>query len=197
MNDAEIRVAFKSKVLTRYIRTPYALVIDELGLANGSSRIDIAVVTNRLLGYEIKSGQDTLRRLPRQVGYYNSVFSRMTLIVDYSHAYEASRMIPLWWGIRLAERKPNGDVFFQIAREAKENPSPDKFAMVKLLWRNEALNILKQIGADSGFRIKSREEIYKRLVESIEIDELRVTICNRLRLRVNWRADELRVKCAY
>ena len=197
MNDSHIRMAFKSKALKRYYQTPGAIVIDELGVAHGSSRIDIAVITKRLLGYEIKSEKDTLKRLPQQIHYYNSVFNRVTLIVDYRHAYEALRMIPVWWGVRLVELSSSGEVFFAIAREARENPSPDKYAMVQLLWRNEALQLLEEIGADHGVRTKSRDEIYKRLVERIEIDELRISICNKLRHRTNWRVDAPQVSYAY
>ena len=197
MNDSHIRMAFKAKTLKRYYQAPGAIVIDELGIAHGSSRIDIAVITKRLLGYEIKSEKDTLRRLPQQIRYYNSVFNRVTLIVDYRHAYEALKIIPIWWGVRLVEMKSSGEVYFSIAREARENPSPDKYSIAQLLWRNEVLQILEETEADRSIRAKSRDELYKRIAESTEIDKLRASVCDQLKRRENWRVDVSQVSYAY
>ena len=72
MNDAQIRSSFHSKKLRRHHATPDTLVVDELGLKHGKCRADIAVINGHLIGYEIKSDDDSLHRLARQVEAYNA-----------------------------------------------------------------------------------------------------------------------------
>ena len=61
--DLDIRSALHAKRLRRLKAKPDTLVIDELGLAHASSRIDVAVINGCIHGYEIKSAKDTLDRL--------------------------------------------------------------------------------------------------------------------------------------
>lgn len=46
------------------------LVVEELGLFHGASRVDLAVVGRSLHGYEIKSDRDSLDRLEQQAADY-------------------------------------------------------------------------------------------------------------------------------
>jgi len=39
-------------------------MLHELGILNGATRIDIAVITGQIEGYELKSERDTIQRLP-------------------------------------------------------------------------------------------------------------------------------------
>jgi len=105
MNDRDIRVVLKEELLRQYVNDEDTLVLDEVGLRHGTARIDLVVVNDRLHGYEIKSDRDSLKRLLDQVRVYSSVMDRMTLVVGYRHAYDALRMVPEWWGVRLAEKK--------------------------------------------------------------------------------------------
>jgi hypothetical protein len=68
--DSEIRTALHSKKLSRLRSSQEVLIVDELGLAHARSRVDIAVINGCLHGYEIKSAQDTLARLPAQIATY-------------------------------------------------------------------------------------------------------------------------------
>jgi len=63
MNDAGIRRNLHCKKLRRHHVDPDTLVVDELGLKHGKCRADIAVINGHLMGYEIKSDDDSLRRL--------------------------------------------------------------------------------------------------------------------------------------
>lgn len=196
MNDWNIRTVLKKELMRRYAKEEDTLVLDELGLRHGAARIDLVVVNHQLHGYEIKSDLDSLRRLPDQIKAYNSVMDRVTLVVGYRHAYDALRMVPEWWGVRLAEtKKRSGTVVLSNARPPRDNPRVDLNAVVALLWRNEALAILEEMGATRGIRSKPRTEIYERLIEVSEPDHLRFRIRQQLKSREGWRVDAQRTSC--
>lgn len=194
-NDEQIRFLLKSYLRTLYSNDRETVILDELGLRHGYSRIDLVVVNGNLHGYEIKSDRDTLRRLPRQAATYNKVLDFVTLVTGQRHADHALSAAPEWWGIQLAERGGRGVIHFIDVRKPSGNPAPDKLAIAKLLWREEALNFLEELGAADGFRSKPRRFIYSRLVEVADIDCLRERVCDRLRSRKDWRSGERQTLC--
>ena len=190
MNDYQIRTAFRRKLFVHYLRNSETLILDELGLRHGAARIDIVVVNGILHGFELKSDCDTLKRLPDQVNIYNSVLDRITLVVGHRHVYKAMHIVPEWWGVKLAEMGPRGAIHFSDVRRPRNNPSPDILSIAKLLWREEAINLLDEIGAVDGFRSKPRAAIYARLAQVAHIDLVRTRVCRQFRCRTNWRSDE-------
>jgi hypothetical protein len=190
MNDHHIRAALKRKLLFRYLKDPEALVLDELGLRHGRVRADIVVVNSILHGFEVKSDRDTLKRLPDQARIYNAVFDRMTLVVGYRHAYKAIPMVPDWWGIKLVTMGSHGGIYFSDARLPRNNPSPDIHSIAKLLWRDEALALLEEIGAATGFRSKPRATIYAYLSKVANLELVHSRVCQQLRRRIGWRSAE-------
>jgi hypothetical protein len=196
MNDRDIRIILKTELMRKYARDHNTLILDELGIMHGAARIDLVVVNHLLHGYEIKSDSDSLKRLPDQIKAYSSIMDRVTLVVGYRHAYDALRMVPEWWGVRLAETKEqSGIVLLSGARPARDNPEVDLNEVVALLWRGEALAILEEMGAASGLRSKRRSEIYKRLVELSDPDSLRFRIRQQLKCREGWRVDAQQKSC--
>jgi hypothetical protein len=193
IGDLELRNAVKRSLLDPLCNDPTTLVIEELGLRHGAGRIDIAVVNGDLHGYELKSDHDTLRRLPRQVGVYNSVLDRVTLVVTSHHLPQASQMIPQWWDVLLAEGNSPGEITFRIVQAGGPNPDISALAVVKLLWRDEALGLLEGLGAAEGLRSKPRRVIYGRLVELLDLHEIRTHVRNQLRARKDWRFVEPRM----
>lgn len=189
MNDPQIRKAFKAQFLKRYIEDNDTLVIDEFALGLGSARIDIGIINGTLNGFEIKSDNDTLKRLQNQRNVYNSIFDYVTLIVGYKHAFNAFKIIPEWWGVKLSHIDKKGIVHISNARSKKKNPSNDILSITKLLWRNEALGILEEIGFSSGFRSKTRDRICEHLVKVADRRYIHQKVCEKLKLRENWRSD--------
>ncbi len=188
MNDHDIRAALKAEFMQRCIKDDDTFVLEELGIKHGIARIDLVIMNHQLHGYEIKSDLDSLKRLPHQIMVFSSVMDRMTLVVGYKHAYDALKMVPEWWGVRLAEKKrQGGNVVFSEARPALGNPKVNLYAVAALLWRNEALAILDEIGAANGVRSKRRSEVYKRLVDLIDPDSLRFKTRQTLKFRKGWR----------
>jgi len=189
-NDASIRVVLRENLRDNYRNDPETAIFEELGVAHGAARVDIAVVNGIMHGYEVKSDLDTLRRLPEQMNKYNSVFDQVTLVVGQTHLHEAFKLVPDWWGIKIAKVANSGDdIYFSNIREAEENPNQDNVAIAGLLWREEALNILEEIGQADGVRSKPRIAIYERLAEALDSKTLKTKVREHLRLRMNWRSD--------
>jgi len=196
VNDHDIRAVLKKEFVRKYARDDNTLVLDELGVRHGMARIDLVVVNHRLHGYEIKSDLDSLRRLADQIRVFSSVMDRMTLVVGYRHAYNALKMVPEWWGVRLAEQnEQSSTIVLTGARFPRDNPGVDLNALVALLWRDEALNILEEMGAAKGVRSKTRTDIYRRLVQVSKPEYLRARIRQQLKSRECWRVGAQRMSC--
>lgn len=188
MKDSDLRAALTQRLVRRHARDPHTLILQELGLRHGAARVDVVVVNGSLHGYELKSDSDSLERLPRQARVYGSVLDRVTLVVGRRHAEAAMQMVPDWWGVQVAEMGPRGGVLFSSVRRARNNPSQDPVAVAKLLWREEALELLDQLGAAKGFRSKPRSAIYARLAQVARPAEIRSMVRDRLRGRTGWRS---------
>ncbi len=190
MRDADLRTALLRRLDRRYSRDPETLILQELGLRHGAARVDIAVVNGALHGYELKSNSDSLGRLAGQARVYGSVLDRVTLVAGRRHVEEAMGLVPMWWGVQVAEMGPRGGILFSSVRRARKNPSQDIVAVAKLLWREEALDLLHQVGAARGVKSKPRAAIYARLAEVARPEEIRSRVRHRLRNRTGWRSDK-------
>jgi hypothetical protein len=163
-------------------------VVEELGVNHGAARVDIAVINGHMHGYEIKSDLDTLLRLPGQIKAYSAVFDKMTIVVGYSHLFQAINLIPDWWGIEVAKVRQDGSLVLNHIREAQLNQAQDPISLVRLLWREEALRILTEMDQAKGFHSKPRNDIYAKLASSMELallgDRVREALC----VRSSWRS---------
>ena len=65
-----------------------------------------------------------------------------------------------------------------------------KEAVVKLLWQDQALQVLEELGADVGVRSKTRKEIYARLAECADLDLIRAKVRHFLSLQKGPQAAE-------
>lgn len=189
-NDQIIRVALKAKLENLYGDDPEHRIIEELGVNHGSVRADIAVVNGVMECYEIKSDRDTLLRLPGQIKGYNAVFDKITIVVGFTHIFEAMELIPDWWGITVAKQDVSGSIVFSHIREAQFNQARDSVSIARLLWREEALRILEEMNEADGYWSKPRSAIYSKLATILEVgalaDRVREAIC----LRDSWRSAE-------
>ena len=190
-NDRVIRLALKQKIFEQNKNTHNHLVIEELGVNYGVNRVDIAVLDDNIMhGYEIKSDLDNLNRLPKQIKAYDSVFGKMTIVVGQSHLLEALDMVPEWWGIAIARHTENGEtLIINQIRNAEFNNIQDGLSIARLLWRNEALNILEELNMAKGFRSKPRDAIYTKLSEVMELSTLDNRVRETLIHRELWRSE--------
>jgi len=188
-NDILIRSALKKFLTNHHAQDEKVRIIEEFGVQHGTARVDIAVVNGIMHGYEIKSDQDTLQRLPRQMEVFNSVFDKITLVVGKNHLYQAINIVPEWWGIMIAKSDNNGSVIFNLIRGEEFNKNQDSVSVARLLWREEALRILEKNKAANGFYSKSRDFIYKKLASVLDQEALSEEVRERIFLRTDWRPD--------
>lgn len=191
MKDPEIRAAFLGKLGRKYVNDPETIIIEELGLCQGEARIDIAVVNGSMHGYEIKSDQDTLKRLPGQILTYNRVLDYVTIIVSSLHLESALKIIPDWWGILEARRnKSSEQIKFHKIRCVKKNLNLDAEAIVQLIWKDEAIRILRNRELHKGYLNKTKWILWEKIIEEIPINELKKEIRTIIKSRENWRFDQ-------
>jgi len=188
-NDIIIRSALKKYLTNRHAQDEKVRIIEELGVQHGTARVDIAVINGIMHGYEIKSDQDTLQRLPGQMEVFNSVFDKITLVVGKNHLYPAINMVPEWWGIIVAKINNNDSVILNVIRGEEFNKNQDSVSIARLLWKEEALRILENNKEANGFCSKPRDLIYKKLACVLDQKTLSAEVRERIFLRANWRPD--------
>jgi hypothetical protein len=192
MRDIDVRTALRGQVDSHFRDEPGTIRIDELGVLNGSSRIDLAVINGSLHGYEIKSATDTLDRLPSQIEAYSSVFDTVTLVVADSHASDAIALIPQWWGVCIAMEGSAGAVELRWQRKPGRNPAVDPVSLASLLWRDELIAVLVARGV-RGVKKKNREELHQIAAEEIPVLQLKELVRSALKTREQWRPDAKRM----
>lgn len=187
MRDYDVRNRLNSE-LRKWHGANDTLFIDEFDVG-GLVRVDVAAVNGALWGYEIKSDRDTLKRLPRQVEVYSSVFDYAALVMGEKHYDRAIELLPAWWQIVTVFPNSTSDLEMHIARQGTYNPCIDPNQLVQLLWREEALQELSIRGLDKGVRSKPRKVLWETLVENLTIQDIRVIVRSRLKSRQGWRVN--------
>ncbi|MBE5317461.1 MAG: sce7726 family protein [Xanthomonadales bacterium] len=195
VSELELRQALAAWLLPGL--APDELLVEELGIEHGSTRVDVAKLGRRLDGFEIKSDFDTLDRLARQMHAYHRVFDTLTIVTTPAFVPQVERLLPAWWGILQAARGPNGEISLQRVRPTADHPRQEAESIVSLLWRDEVLTILRnQLGA----RVSSsanRATLYRQLTELSDLVTIKQWVTSILRTRPSLRdRDLLRVKSA-
>ena len=190
MNDSIIRQNFRIKRLQRHRANKETLVIEELGLNHGKNRADIAVLNGRFIGYEIKSNNDSLCRLKEQIKSYNAVFDNVYVIAGDRYSNTIHKHLPSWWGIIKAIDNNEDEVDFKIIRKARTNKHIEPMSIARLLWRDEALEVLKKKQISPKILRQPRSVLYQHLADVLNISEIRKTVRDFLMKRKNWRCLE-------
>lgn len=124
------------------------------------------LVADRIVGYEIKSDLDSLRRLPRQIDAYRDVVERAYLVVGERHRAAAVDLVPDWWGVWLARRSSSEKVGLSELRRGRLNPSINPLAVTTFLSRRDLVDALTAMG--------------ERQLSSRAVDDLRTLLVGRL-----------------
>ena len=185
MRDGDIRRKLDSLLRQRHAGDSNTLIRHEMGLCGGERRIDVALLNGEISGYEIKSDEDTLFRLLGQADAYKRVLDRVTLVTTARHRDKAMGYLPLWWGVMVA-RQEREEVILETVRGADINTELDPFALAQLLWRSEALEELKSRGLAKGLSKKARYYVWLTLAKTIDIEELRSLVRERVKARPEW-----------
>jgi len=186
MRDADVRQSLRRLLAAEHAGEASTLIVEELGLCQHDSRIDVAVVNGELNGFEIKSDSDTLLRLPHQADIYGRVFDRVTIVCGTAHLRDIRKLVPKWWGIVVAA-EVGGIVELRPVRTAKLNRNIDMMAMIQLVWKNETAAILEQEGLASPSRWGAYQ-LWEAAVSNIERERLAFLIRETIKARGDWRS---------
>jgi hypothetical protein len=120
---------------------------------------------------------------------------RAAVVRDFEHTYlvclmaqaagnvlDAANVVPSWWEILLANVPPTGLVLTQL-RAGQVNENRDRRALVELVWLDDALAILAARNAVRGFRSKPRRDVWNRVCEIYDVDEIAAVVRERLKAR--------------
>ena len=186
--DYDIRRALVESFSTVPAYLTDTIIINELDICGGISRVDIAVVNGQLHGYEIKSERDNLERLPAQIESYNLVFDTMTVVVSKSHVDRIKAMVPKWWGIQYVTGTAE-KLSIYTKRKARPNRSVDSFSVAQLLWRSELIAILdKSATIKHAYRSKPRHELAALAADAFPAEELEAYVRDALKARTGWKS---------
>ncbi|MEK6396524.1 MAG: sce7726 family protein [Terriglobus sp.] len=157
-SDADIRALLRLDLLATHVDEQEVLLLEEFGCE--SVRADMAVINGCMHCYEIKSGNDSLDRLEKQVLGYGAVFDYVTLVADSRHISKALAKVPYWWGIREVSSK-SGSLEIKPLRRARKNANIDKKVLARMLWRKEAEKLLKEHSSEPSIKNLRAAELWK------------------------------------
>ena len=167
--DVDIRKALLANLEVKYSDSSHDLIVEEFGCK--TARADVAVINGFLHAYEIKSDSDSLDRLPSQIDAYQGVFEYVTLICGRRLLERARTAIPKWWGLQKAEFR-DGSVLIHELRTAKPNPNQNPFAVARMLWKTEALAVLRRFGHRGVTSRFTADEVWNAVAAHVPIMEL-------------------------
>lgn len=183
-NEGCVRDALSARLLEG-ARLGMKRAYQELWVPRSHERVDLVVVGVRMHGFEIKTERDTLRRLPRQAIAYARVMDRCTLVLAEKHLEQAQSLLPNWWGISTIAC--NEHIRFRVVRPARRNPVVDAEVLVRLLWREEALAALQNLGVNPAPK-SHRASLWRELLERCSLVQLRSAVRGALLRRHDARA---------
>ena len=183
--DDGIRAALLPRLASMVPLEPDCVVVEELGIEHGSSRIDVAAIGSLVYGFEIKAALDSLTRLQRQVQHYDRLVDFAYLVLTENHLAAGAAGVPAHWGLIVAEARA-ADVAFRVERQATRNLNRVPECLARLLWREEALATLRSLGLDKGIRRKPARTLHSKLAEALDLEVLSSLVLERIRQRDNW-----------
>ena len=203
--DMDLRLAVTAALLSAGI--PRDAIRHEITLDSSSSdgRADMVVALDRaLIGIELKSGKDTLARLPEQRERYGARFDRLSLVIDKRHEpTERAAAYALSFGavrvfesgaIRPGGISAQGHLIGSGYAPWEQEPTWHRghstrmapHAMLSMLWADEALRLsadLVQAGVIPPSGGGQRYRVIPHAAEHASIGQLRPRIAAALRAR--------------
>lgn len=173
--------------LGRFVRkSSPAVLVEEMEVCLGRARVDLAVISDVLIGIEIKSIKDDVTRLAGQAAAYSKCFDRVVLVLDESLLAKALAIVPGWWGI-VVSHQADGKLTYDFERRPRPNPELDLDALLALLWRDEVDALMADfLGVVPGPRA-TKKTLRTQLMAEIQPDVLHGASLGKLRERTAWR----------
>lgn len=183
-----LEAQLKEVVLRRISKSKSSKVWYEMVAAKGKARVDIAKCSTRqLVGWELKTEGDNLKRLPRQVLWFSKIFDKMTLVVHEKHLEKAIKQVPMWWRI-----ESYGVCGFKVVQKGGVNPKVSLAMLCKVLWRSELLSILKSLGEKNLSKLnksKLRQLLWRKRDPALVKRIVRKTLLG----RKDWLIDQTKL----
>lgn len=189
LTEMQLRVALKHHLSQLGGDAGAGRLIEELAIERGAARVDVAYITSHLEGFEIKSDFDTFDRMSNQIHAYNRVFEKISLVTTAAWLADAIRLMPSWWGLIVADQAREGDdaIGLRIVREATRNPMQVPLSIAKLLWKEEALDVLARHGDKLATARWSNHKLHSALTERLADRAMQALVSEKLRARSEWR----------
>jgi hypothetical protein len=144
-------------------------IVDEFWVPRSHERADVAVIGSMICGYEIKTARDSLKRLPRQTSAYNRLFQQCAIVLAERHLASALSILPHWWGVSVITGEDV--VKLETLRVPSRNPDIDPETLVRLLWRDEVVSVLTDLGAPPCSNT-DRFTMWGDLLEMVDVNNL-------------------------
>ena len=187
LNPIEIRETLREWVDNKFSLNENDVLINELGFYNkdknssvdNSYRADLVLANGRLVGFEIKSEKDSLKRWETQKVAYTNVFDEVWLCTHGKHLEKALASTPKHIGIILVDNTKS----IAIAREAKKNHGLNNvYDLIGLLWREEVDELSKLYDIPIKTRA-TKKEAREILAKEISLQDARQFTLSKLKLR--------------
>lgn len=187
LNPIEIRESLKIWVNDKFALKENDILIDELGFFNrdkdstvdNSFRADLVLANGRLVGFEIKSEKDTLKRWEAQKVAYTNVFDEVWLCTHSKHLEKALQSTPNHIGVILVDNFKS----LAVVRKSKKNHGMNNiYDLTGLLWREEINELAKLY----DIKIKSRatkREARDILAKELSLEEVRDFTLHKIKVR--------------
>ncbi|MDC5295211.1 sce7726 family protein [Acinetobacter baumannii] len=183
----DIRTALRNWVYKKFELKQNDILINELGFWNKdpestvdcSFRADLALANGRLVGFEIKSQKDSLKRWTSQMMAYNNVFDEIWLCSHGKHLHRALDITDKHIGVLAVD--DSGSI--TVVRYATENTKLNFYDLSGLLWKEE---LLAFAALNNIIEVKSRmtkNEIRDILSKYSSVNKLKPYLLQKLKER--------------
>ena len=116
----------------------------------------------------------------------NKTLDFVTIVASSKHIFKIEKIIPDWWGIKQVTSTTKSIEISEI-RKTEKNPGLDSSAIVQLLWRDEAFEILRKHNLHVGLTKKPRKVLWDRIDSHLTLDEIRQEVRDKIKKRKYWR----------
>lgn len=162
------------------------MLINELGFYNRTPdssvettfRADLVLANGRLVGFEIKSKADSLKRWDKQMLAYSNVFNEVWLCCHSSHLKKAIETTENHIGILMVD--DHGTI--AIYKNASPNKNINAFDLTSFLWKDE----LKELANLNNLAIRSSDNkkvIRERIASNIDMNVINDFVLKCLKTR--------------
>lgn len=179
ISEAELRRCL-SAALTFKAEERGARVLHEYPIEYGAARVDVALVSDRLEAFELKSDFDDFGRLYNQIHAYNRLFDRITLVTGSMLCEIAQTVIPSWWGIATAHRAPDGALTMEELRTPQVNPAQNCLSLAMCLWKEEAEALVTANAAARPASRATKAELHAWIAANLSVDTIRCAVTQQL-----------------